>query len=91
MDTKQLMEWSDKHIMTTAKRNPVALVRGEGVRVWDSEGKEYLDFTGGIAVTALGHSHPRVVGTMREQAATLLACRRQSPNHASFTSRRAIG
>jgi acetylornithine aminotransferase/acetylornithine/N-succinyldiaminopimelate aminotransferase len=72
VDTKQLMEWSDKHLMFTAKRNPVALVRGEGVRVWDSEGKEYLDFTGGIAVTALGHSHPRVVGTMREQAATLL-------------------
>ena len=47
-------------------------MRGEGVRVWDSDGKEYLDFTGGIAVTALGHSHPRVVGTMREQAATLL-------------------
>ena len=39
MDTKQLMEWSDKHLMATAKRNPVALVRGEGVRVWDSEGK----------------------------------------------------
>src|SRR5262245_18988488 len=66
------MEWSDKHLMTTAKRNPVAVVRGEGVRVWDSEGKEYLDFTGGIAVTALGHCHPKVVGTMREQAATLL-------------------
>src|SRR5262245_57871965 len=58
--------------MTFAKRNPVALVRGEGARVWDSDGKEYLDFTGGIAVTALGHSHPKVVGTMREQAATLL-------------------
>ena len=72
MDTKQLMEWSDKHLMTFAKRNPVALVRGEGVRVWDSDGKEYLDFTGGIAVTALGHCHPKVVGTMREQAATLL-------------------
>ena len=72
MDTKQLLEWSDRHLMTTAKRNPVALVRGEGVRVWDSEGVEYLDFTGGIAVTALGHSHPKVVGTMREQAATLL-------------------
>ena len=72
MDTKQLMEWSDKHLMTFAKRYPVALVRGEGVRVWDSDGKEYLDFTGGIAVTALGHSHPKVVGTMREQAATLL-------------------
>jgi acetylornithine/N-succinyldiaminopimelate aminotransferase len=72
VDTKQLMEWSDKHLMTFAKRYPVALVRGEGVRVWDSNGKEYLDFTGGIAVTALGHCHPKVVGTMREQAATLL-------------------
>src|SRR5262245_37793430 len=71
-DTKTLIEWADKHLMTTAKRNPVALVRGEGTRVWDSDGKEYLDFTGGIAVTALGHSHPKVVGTMREQAATLL-------------------
>ena len=67
-----MIEWSDKHLMTTAKRYPIALVRGEGARVWDSEGKEYLDFTGGIAVTALGHSHPKVVGTMREQAATLL-------------------
>jgi len=72
VDTKELIEWSDKYLMTTAKRYPLALVRGEGVRVWDSNGKEYLDFTGGIAVTALGHSHPKVVGTMREQAATLL-------------------
>ncbi|HYB43118.1 MAG TPA: acetylornithine transaminase [Candidatus Methylomirabilis sp.] len=72
MDTRQMMEWSDKHLMTFAKRYPVALVRGDGARVWDSDGKEYLDFTGGIAVTALGHSHPKVVGTMREQAATLL-------------------
>ena len=72
MDTKQLLEWSDKYLMAFAKRYPVALVRGEGVRVWDTDGKEYLDFTGGIAVTALGHSHPRVVGTMREQATALL-------------------
>jgi len=72
VDTKQLLEWSDKHLMTVAKRYPVALVRGEGARVWDTDGKEYLDFTGGIAVTALGHSHPRVVGTMREQATALL-------------------
>ncbi len=58
--------------MAFTKRQPVALVRGEGSRVWDSDGKEYLDFTGGISVTALGHSHPKVVGTLREQAATLL-------------------
>jgi acetylornithine aminotransferase/acetylornithine/N-succinyldiaminopimelate aminotransferase len=66
------MEWSEKHLMAFTKRYPVALVRGDGVRVWDSDGREYLDFTGGIAVTALGHCHPRVVGTIREQAATLL-------------------
>src|SRR5438876_11170259 len=67
-----MFELSDKHLMAFAKRHPVALVRGEGSRVWDSDGKEYLDVTGGIAVTALGHSHPKVVGTLREQAATLL-------------------
>jgi acetylornithine/N-succinyldiaminopimelate aminotransferase len=72
VDTKRMFELSDKHLMTFTKRYPVALVRGEGSRVWDSNGKEYLDFTGGIAVTALGHSHPKVVGTLREQAATLI-------------------
>ena len=72
METKQLMESSDRHLMTFTKRFPVALVRGEGMRVWDSDGKQYLDFTGGIAVNALGHSHPRVVGTIREQATTLV-------------------
>jgi predicted acetylornithine/succinylornithine family transaminase len=66
------MEWSAKHLMNVVNRYPVCLVRGEGVRVWDSDGREYLDFAGGIAVVALGHSHPRVVGVMREQAATLL-------------------
>jgi predicted acetylornithine/succinylornithine family transaminase len=72
VDTRELMAWSDQHLMTFAKRYPLVLVRGEGVRVWDAEGKEYLDFTSGIAVTALGHSHPKVIGTMREQAATLI-------------------
>ena len=72
MDTKELLATSDRHLMAFTRRAPVALVRGEGVRVWDSDGKEYLDFTGGIAVTALGHCHPRVVGTIREQAATLV-------------------
>jgi len=71
MDTRALMEWSGRHLMTFANRYPVCLVRGEGVRVWDSDGKEYLDFTSGISVVSLGHCHPRVVGTMREQAATL--------------------
>src|SRR2546426_9098406 len=67
-----MIELSDTRLMTFTKRQPVALVRGEGMRVWDSDGKEYLDFTGGISVTALGHCHPKVVGTLREQAATLV-------------------
>ncbi len=72
VDTKTLMEWSAKHLMNVVNRYPVCLVRGEGVRVWDSDGREYLDFAAGIAVVALGHNHPRVVGAMREQAATLV-------------------
>jgi predicted acetylornithine/succinylornithine family transaminase len=72
VDTKKLMEWSNQHLMTFTNRYPVCLVRGEGVRVWDSDGKEYLDFTGGISVLALGHCHPKVVGAIREQAATLI-------------------
>jgi acetylornithine/N-succinyldiaminopimelate aminotransferase len=72
MSLQGLLTLSEKHLMHFTRRQPVALVRGEGVRVWDTDGREYLDFTGGIAVTALGHSHPRVVGTLREQAATLL-------------------
>ena len=72
MDTRTLMQWSEKYLMTFTTRYPICLVRGEGVRVWDSDGKEYLDFTGGISVLALGHCHPKVVGTMREQVATLI-------------------
>ena len=51
---------------------PVALVRGEGCRVWDEDGREYLDLIAGIAVCALGHAHPAVVEAVTRQAATLL-------------------
>lgn len=53
---------------------PLTLVRGEGARVWDDTGKEYLDFTSGIAVNALGHSHPVWVKAVQEQAATFVHC-----------------
>jgi acetylornithine aminotransferase/acetylornithine/N-succinyldiaminopimelate aminotransferase len=71
-DTKTLLEWSNRYLMGNYARAPLCLVRGEGVRVWDTDGKEYLDFVGGIAVDALGHSHPKIVGAIREQATTLL-------------------
>jgi predicted acetylornithine/succinylornithine family transaminase len=61
-----------EHVMQTYGRLPVAFVRGEGVRLWDSEGREYLDFLGGLAVTALGHAHPVVADAVSEQARTLL-------------------
>jgi predicted acetylornithine/succinylornithine family transaminase len=72
MDTKTLMEWSTRYHTPNYGRSPILLVRGEGTRVWDSDGREYLDFTTGIAVTALGHCHPVVTGAIREAAATLL-------------------
>jgi acetylornithine/N-succinyldiaminopimelate aminotransferase len=55
----------------TYARPPVVFTRGEGVRLWDAEGREYLDFLGGIAVVAAGHAHPRVVAAVSGQLATL--------------------
>ena len=73
MDTKTLLEWSAKyHTPNYGARAPVCLVRGDGLRVWDSDGREYLDFGSGIAVTSLGHCHPRVTGAIQEAAATLV-------------------
>ena len=71
MNTKQLLEYSDRYIMGTYRRFPVVLVRGQGMQVWDSDGKAYLDFVAGIAVCSLGHSHPKVVEAIRTQAEIL--------------------
>ena len=72
MDTRELLEWAAKYHTPNYARAPICLVRGDGARVWDSDGKEYLDFGAGIAVASLGHCHPRVTGAIREAAATLL-------------------
>jgi acetylornithine aminotransferase/acetylornithine/N-succinyldiaminopimelate aminotransferase len=61
-------------VMQTYGRWPVAMQRGEGAWLYDTEGKRYLDFTAGIAVTALGHAHPEVSRVLAEQAHTLLHC-----------------
>jgi acetylornithine/N-succinyldiaminopimelate aminotransferase len=60
------------HLMRTYARHPVRFVRGEGARLWDDEGNEYLDFLAGISVSSVGHCHPRVVEAIREQATQLL-------------------
>jgi predicted acetylornithine/succinylornithine family transaminase len=72
MDTKALLEWSARYHTPNYGRIPICLVRGDGMRVWDSDGREYLDFSAGLAVVALGHCHPRVTGAIQEAAATLL-------------------
>jgi acetylornithine/N-succinyldiaminopimelate aminotransferase len=59
-------------VMATYARNPVEFVRGEGTRLWDDEGNEYLDFLTGISVVQLGHCHPRVVEAVRQQAGRLM-------------------
>ncbi len=61
-----------QYYQSTFSRQPVAFVRGEGVHVWDSNGREYLDFVAGIAVNILGHCHPAVVNAVREQVGQLI-------------------
>ena len=59
-------------LMNTYPPQPVTFVRGQGSRLWDDQGKEYLDFLSGLAVTSLGHSHPAVADAISEQSRTLL-------------------
>src|SRR5437660_8899688 len=61
-----------KYYQAAFKRQPVAFVKGEGTRVWDSDGKVYLDFVAGIAVNVLGHCHPAIVKAVQEQVTQLI-------------------
>lgn len=61
-----------KYLFQNYGRQPIVLEKGEGTRCWDIEGREYLDFVGGLAVNVLGHAHPVVARAVAEQAATLI-------------------
>jgi acetylornithine/N-succinyldiaminopimelate aminotransferase len=67
-----LQELERASVVGSYARLPVEFVRGEGTRLWDCEGNEYLDFLCGISVTSLGHCHPRVVAAVREQVGRLM-------------------
>lgn len=69
---EHIAELEGKYLLHTYSRYPVVLARGKGVFLFDTEGKRYLDFVSGLGVNALGHSHPRIVKTIRDQAAKLL-------------------
>jgi acetylornithine/N-succinyldiaminopimelate aminotransferase len=72
MNSQTLMMLSEKYVAHTYARYPILLVKGKGTRVWDMEGKEYLDFVAGLAVCNLGHCHPKVVKAIQDQAERLI-------------------
>ena len=72
MNTQELIKIEDDYFINTFTRQPVVLDHGEGVRVTDIDGNEYLDMFAGIAVNALGHNHPRLVKAIQDQAAKLI-------------------
>lgn len=74
MSSSQTTPPSMPHVMNTYGRLPIAIERGEGVRVWDTNGNEYLDALAGIAVNTLGHAHPRLVSAIADQAHKVIHC-----------------
>jgi predicted acetylornithine/succinylornithine family transaminase len=72
MSLAELQEFERTSVIGSYARLPVEFVRGEGSRLWDDEGNEYLDFLCGIGVTSLGHCHPRVVEAVRAQVGRLM-------------------
>jgi len=69
---KKYFDESSRYIMNTYGRYPIVLRKGRGMKVWSSDGKEYLDFVAGVAVNILGHCHPRVVVAIQKQAQRLI-------------------
>jgi len=72
MITSDIIKDSSKYVMNTYSRQPIVLVKGRGTKVYDSDGREYLDFVAGVATNNLGHCHPRVVVALQKQAQRLM-------------------
>lgn len=68
------VEATSPHVLPTYNRLPIALSHGQGCRVWDTQGKCYLDALGGIAVNTLGHNHPKLVPALQEQLGKMIHC-----------------
>lgn len=72
MNTKELIEIEDNYFINTFTRQPIVLDHGDGVKVTDIDGNEYIDMFAGIAVNALGHNHPKLVKAIQDQAEKLI-------------------
>ena len=74
LTSDELIALEDRHTSGCYHKRPIAIVRGKGARLWDADGKEYIDCVSGHGVANVGHCHPRVVAAIREQAETLITC-----------------
>jgi len=72
MSVAELQALESRAVIATYARNPVEFVRGQGTRLWDADGAEYLDFLAGISVVQIGHCHPALVAAVTEQAQRLM-------------------
>lgn len=72
ISNKHLYQLDKEHYLPTFKRFPIAFIKGSGSRLWDADGKEYIDMLAGIAVNSVGHCHPDVVRAIQDQAAELI-------------------
>ena len=72
MPTEELREDAGRYLMHTYTRQPISIVRGRGSRVYDLEGREYVDFVAGVAVNILGHGHPDLIAAIQKQSQHLL-------------------
>ncbi len=74
MNKKEILDTENSLMANVFAKKPLVLVEGKGVLVWDIQGKEYLDFSSSYGVAALGHSHPKIVKAINEQAEKLISC-----------------
>ncbi len=72
MTTEEIAEFDKRYIINTYGQRPIAITRAKGTRVWDADGKEYLDLFSGIGVNLLGHGHPKVIAAIKEQVGKLI-------------------
>jgi predicted acetylornithine/succinylornithine family transaminase len=96
MNTSEVVEQFDKYVIKSYSRLPIVIVKGEGSRIWDMDGKEYLDMFPGWAVSGLGHCPPKVVDAIRRQAGELIHvdntfCNIQQGRLAQMLSERSFG
>ncbi|MDR2829443.1 MAG: acetylornithine transaminase [Methanobrevibacter sp.] len=74
MRNEEIIENYPKYIMNTYSRQPIAISHGKGVKVWDNDDNEYIDFFAGIAVNNLGHAHPNILKALKEQSEKVIHC-----------------